>query len=62
MEYPLPSAFGARAVAWVLWDVGEHPGVEHARAIVGGIAASIEMERGTSPVHTDLCGHLLHGV
>ena len=38
------------AVAWVLFDVGDHAGVENALAIVCGIEASIEIEIGASQV------------
>ena len=30
VEQPLPSALGVLAVAWVLFDVGDHPRIENA--------------------------------
>jgi hypothetical protein len=47
---------------WVLFDVGDYAGVEHALAMVCEIKASIKIEIRISQVSTDLFGHLLQGL
>ena len=59
VESPLTSALGTLAVAGVLCDVGDHTGIENARAMVDGITAAIEIAISTSAVQPGLCGHLL---
>ena len=43
----------------ILFDVGDHAGIENVFAITGGIKTAIEIEIGASQVHPDLFGHLL---
>src|SRR5712691_4287079 len=62
VEEPLASALGVLAVAGILWDVGDHAGIENALPIVRGIKAAIEVEVGSSQVQPDLLGHLLQGL
>ncbi len=62
VEQPLAPTLGALAVPRILLDVGDHTGIENALAIVGGIKAAIEVERGPSEVQPDLFGYLLQGV
>jgi len=57
IEQPLAPTLGALAVTRILLDVGDHTGIENARAIVGGIKAAIEIEIGTSEVQSDLFGY-----
>src|SRR6266446_2530125 len=59
IEQTLAPTLGALAVTRILLDVGDHTGIENARAIVGRIKAAIEIEIGTSEVQPDLFGHLL---
>src|SRR5215831_8660891 len=59
VEEPLAPALGALAVAGVLFDVGDHPGMENALAIGSGIKATIEIDIRPSEVQTDLFCHLL---
>ncbi len=47
------------AITRILFDVGDHAGIENALAIVRGIKAAIEIEIGASEVQPDLFGHLL---
>src|SRR5262247_2172129 len=54
-------SLGTLAVPTVLWDVGDQARIEHARAIVRRINATIEVEMGASEVQPDLFGHLLQG-
>ena len=61
VEQPRAPALGALAVAEILFDVGDHAGIENALAIVCGIKAAIEVEVGASQVQPDLLGHLLQG-
>jgi hypothetical protein len=48
-----------RAVAWILFNVGDHAGIENALTIVRGIKASVEIQIGVSQVQTDRFGHPL---
>ena len=48
IEEPFAPALGALAVAGIRCDVGDQAGIEHARASVRGINASVEMQRGSS--------------
>jgi hypothetical protein len=50
MEQPLAPTLGALAVARILWDVGNHTGIENALAIVCRIKAAIKIEIGPSEV------------
>jgi hypothetical protein len=49
VEEPLAPTFGALAVAGILFDVGDHAGIENALAITGGIKTAIEIEIGCRP-------------
>ena len=62
IEEAFASARGGLAMAGILFAVGDHASSEHARPIVGGITAAIEVEIGVSQVHTDRCGDLLQGL
>jgi hypothetical protein len=62
VEQPLAPALGALAVAGVLFDVGDHTGIEDRLAISSGIKAAVEIDISTSEVQPDLFGHLLQGV
>jgi hypothetical protein len=46
----------------MLLDVGNHPGIENARAIVGGITAAIKLEIGSSEVQPDFFGQLFQSM
>ena len=59
VEQPLAPSLGSFTVAWVLFNVGDHAGIENAFAIVRGIEATIEVELGASEVQPDLFGHFL---
>lgn len=56
IEEPFPPTRWALAVAEMLCDVRDHAGVEHALAIVGGINARVEIQRGAFQVQPDLFG------
>ena len=62
VEEAFASALGRLAVAGILWDVGDHAGIENALAVVCGIKAAIEVKVGAFQVQPDLLGHLLSGV
>jgi hypothetical protein len=57
LSYPLHVLLMAR----ILLDVGDHACIEHALAMVRGIKASIEIQRGSSKLQTDRLGHPLQG-
>src|SRR5215831_12436547 len=59
IEEAFASTLGRRAVARILCDVGNQARIEHTLAIVGGIKAPIEIERGASQVQLHLFGYLL---
>jgi hypothetical protein len=61
MEEAFASTLGALAMTGILFDVGDHTGIENALPITYGIKAAIEIDIGASEVHPDLCGHLLQG-
>src|SRR5437870_10400382 len=54
IEEPLASALGALAVARILFDVGDHPRIENARAIRSGVKAAVEIDISASEVQPDL--------
>ena len=58
VEEPLAPTLGALAVAGILFDVGDHVGVENALPIMRRIKATIEIEIGPCEVQPDLFGHL----
>jgi hypothetical protein len=58
-EEAFTSALGGLAFTRILCDVGDQAGIEHARVIMGGINATVEVEIGASEVHTHLFGSLL---
>src|SRR5215510_7504970 len=59
IEEPFAPSLGALAVAGILCAVGDHASIEHARAIVCGIKASVEIQIGSSKVQSDHLGHPL---
>src|SRR5215472_7100763 len=58
VEPAFASAFGVLPVAGILFDVGNHAGIENALPIVGGIKTTIEINVGASEIDTHLFGHL----
>src|SRR2546428_12632444 len=62
VEEAFASALGRLSVAGILWDVGDHAGIENAFAVVCGIKATIEVKVGAFEVQTNLFGHLLQRV
>jgi hypothetical protein len=46
IEEPLPPTLRGFAIARILFDVGDHAGIEDALTIVRGIKASIEIDIG----------------
>ena len=44
VEEPLAAALDVLAVAEILGDVGDHPGIENALAIGSGIKAAVEID------------------
>src|SRR5215510_9830746 len=54
VEQPLAPALGALAVAGVLFDVGDHTGIEDRLAIGPGIKAAVEIDVSPSEVQADL--------
>ncbi len=62
IEEPFAPSLGACAVAGILLDVRDHARIEHARAIVRGIKASVEIQIGSSKVQPDHFGQPLQGV
>jgi hypothetical protein len=61
IEEPFAPSLDACAVAGILCAVGDHSSIEHARAIVRGIKASIEIQIGSSKVQPAYLGHPLQG-
>src|SRR5215468_3302831 len=59
VEEPLAPALGALAVAWVLFDVGDHSRIENALTIRSRIKTAVEIDISASQVQPDLFGHLL---
>jgi hypothetical protein len=59
---PPAPLLGTLAVPRMLLDVGNHPGIENARAIVGGITAAIKLEIGSSEVQPDFFGQLFQSM
>src|SRR5438132_13221836 len=57
VEEAFASALDRLSVAGILWDVGDHAGIENALAVVCGIKAAIEVKVGASEVQPDLFGH-----
>jgi hypothetical protein len=45
----------------ILFDVGDHAGIENTLTIVRGIKASVEIQIGSLKVQTDHLGHPLQG-
>src|SRR5215467_4718063 len=50
MEKAFTAAFGRLAVARILFDVGDHPRIENARAIRSGVKAAVEIDISASEV------------
>jgi hypothetical protein len=61
IEEPLAPSLGALAVAGILWDVGDHAGIENALAIVRGIKSSVEIQIGSCENQPDHFSDLLQG-
>jgi hypothetical protein len=62
MEQPRAPALGVLAVARMLWEVGNHTGMDKTLPMTCGITATIEVAVSASRVQTDLLGHHLQGV
>jgi hypothetical protein len=62
VEQPLAPALGVLAVAGVLFDIGDHPRIEHALTIRFGVKAAVEIDISASEIQADLFGDLLQGV
>ena len=62
IEEPLAPTLGALAVTRILFDVGNHTGIENALPVVRRIKAAIEIEIGPSEVQPDLFGHFFQRV
>src|SRR5262249_15955515 len=61
VEQPLAPALGVLAVAGVLFDIGDHAGIENALAIRSGVKTAVEIDIRASEVQPDLFRHLLQG-
>ena len=61
IKQTLSSTFRSLSDTGILFDVGDHAGIEHALAIVRGIKAGVEIQIGASEVQTDRFGHSLQG-
>src|SRR5262249_17468610 len=57
VEEPLTPTLGALAVTGMLFDVGDHAGIENARAIRSGVKAAVKIDISASQVQPDLFGH-----
>src|SRR5215470_11071048 len=57
VEQAFASALRGLAVTGILFDVGNHAGIENALPIVRGIKTTIEVEVGAAEVQPDLFGH-----
>jgi hypothetical protein len=58
VEQSLAPALGRRAVARILFDVGDHPGIENALSILCGIKAPIGIKVGASEVQSYLFSYV----
>ena len=56
VEEAFASAFWGLAVARILFDIGDHAGIENALPVVCGIKATIKVEVGAFQVQPDLLG------
>ena len=61
VEQTLSSSLRVLSITRILFNVGDHAGVENALAIVRGIKTSVEIDIRASEVQTDLFGYLLQG-
>jgi hypothetical protein len=59
IEQTLSSPLPVLSIARILFDVGDHAGIENALAIVRGIKASVEIQIGSSKVQTGRFGYPL---
>src|SRR5215813_2174853 len=57
IEEPLAPTLGVLTIAWVLFDVGDHPRIENALAIRSGVKATVKIDISASQVQPDLFGH-----
>src|SRR4029450_4317550 len=62
IEQTLSSPLPVLSIARILFDVGDHAGIENALAIVRGIKASVEIQIGSSKVQTGRFGYPLSGL
>ena len=58
VEQAFASALRGLAVAGILFDVGNHAGIENAPPIVRGIKTTIKVKVGSTEIDTHLFGHL----
>jgi hypothetical protein len=61
IEQTLSSSFRVLSIARILFDVGDHAGIEDALAIVRGIKAGVEIQVGSCQCKTNRFGHPLQG-
>src|SRR5215510_7055825 len=62
VEEAFASALGVLTVPGILFNVGDHPRIENARAIGSGVKAAVEIDISASEVQPDLFRHLFQGV
>jgi hypothetical protein len=62
IEQTLSSPLHVLSIARILFDVGDHARIEHARAIVRGIKSSVEIQIGSSKVQTGRFDYPLSGL
>ena len=62
MKEPLTRPLGSFAIAKVLFDIGDHAGIENALPIVRGIKTAIQVEVRACQVQSNLLGYLLQGL
>jgi hypothetical protein len=61
IEQTFSSSLRVLSIARILFDVGDHAGIEHALAIVCGIKAGVEIQVGSCQCQTNRFGHPLQG-
>jgi Tn3 transposase DDE domain len=62
IEQTLSSSLRVLSIARILFDVGDHSGIENALAIVRGIKAGVEIQVGSCQCQTNRFGHPLQGL
>ena len=62
VEEAFASVLDGLSVARILFDVGDHAGIENALPIVRRIKTAIQVEVRACQVQSNLLGHLLQGL